>query len=167
MGRIGDLKKMISEGRFGFTMDEVMTGTHRFEPEFGDDKERFMEFRVTWGPKNMTRFANPFGGGFMKNDLAGTVTIDGLCYNAPCSGALELNYFSEARIRYTFDFEVKGVKYHFVGEKVNIKPWNLPVSHTTCFGVLKEAESGRLVSRSVTFFRLKTSLAFLASLRLA
>jgi len=167
MERIDKIRKMISEKKIGFTMDEVMTGTHRFEPQFGDDRERFMEFRVTWGPENISRFANPFGGDFMKNNLAGTVTIDGLCHNAPCKGTLELNYFSEARIRYTFDFEAGGVTYRFVGEKVNIKPWNLPVSHTTCFGVLKESGSGKLVSKSVTFFRLKTTLAFLASFRLA
>jgi hypothetical protein len=41
------------------------------------------------------------------------------------------------------------------------------VSHTTCYGVLTEAASGKLVSKSVTHFRLATAPAFLASLRLA
>jgi len=79
--------------------------------------------------------------------------------------ALELAYFTEGKIRYTFDFSAKGKMYRYVGEKVNIRPWNLPVSHTTCFGTLVEKESGRLVSRSVTFFKLHTTPAFMASLR--
>ena len=51
-------------------------------------------------------------------------------------------------------------------QKRNIKPWNLPVSHTTCYGELTEAKSGKLVSRSVTYFRLKTLPSFLWSFRL-
>ncbi len=167
MGRINDFKNMLTEGRLGFTMDEVMTGSHVFEPEFGTPEERFMEFNVTWGPKEFTPFINPFGDKFLKNKLEGTVTIDGMCYNTPCEGTLELNYFSEAKIRYTFDFEVDGKAYRHVGEKVNIKPWNLPISHTTCFGTVVEKETGKLVSKTLTFFKLKTSLAFIASLKFA
>ena len=167
MGRIADLKSMISEGRVGFCMDEVMSGDHEFEPGFGERGRRPMEFRVTWGPKHLGKWINPFGGEFMTQPLEGTVTIDGLCENAPCCGTLELKYFTEHLLRYTFEFEADNKRYKFVGEKVNIKPWNLPVSHTTCYGVLTEAATGKLVSKSVTHFRMLTAPAFMASMRLA
>ena len=167
MGRIADLKKMISEGRIGFTMDEVMTGTHRFEPKFGPPGRRPMEFRVTWGPKNITDWMNPAGDKFMLNDMEGTVTIDGLCDAAPCKGSLALRYFKDQTIRYSFDFDVDDVAYSYVGEKVNILPWNLAWSHTTCFGRLTKKETGELVSISVTYFRMRTSLSFMASMKLA
>jgi hypothetical protein len=54
-----------------------------------------------------------------------------------------------------------------VGEKVNIKLWNLPVSHTTCVGRVTELESGKLISTSVTIFRMRTLPAFLGSFRFA
>lgn len=167
MGRKEDLQKMREEGRIGFKMDEVMTGTHKFEPEFGASEERFIEFRGSWGPESVSEWINPFGDEFMKQPLEGTVTIEGLCQDAPMKGMLELNYFSEARIRYSFDFEVDGKAYRYVGEKVNIKLWNLPTSHTTCFGTVVEKDSGKLVSKSVTYFKVKKALSFLASFRLA
>jgi hypothetical protein len=167
MGKIDDLVNMIKERRFGFQMDEVMSGEHEFEPGFGPKGKLPIEFRVTWGPKHITKWANPFGGEFMTQGMAGSVSVEGLCKNAACSGTLELKYFSEAKIRYTFEFGVNGKEYKFVGEKVNIKPWNLPVSHTTCFGVLTEKTTGKLVSRSVLHFRMKTAPAFILSMRLA
>ncbi len=167
MGRIADLKKMVAENRLGFSMDEVMSGSHEFEPGMGPPGRHPFEFRVTWGPRNIFHWANPLNEEFMTQPLSGTVTVGGMCYRVPCDGTLELAYFTEGKIRYTFDFSVDGKAYHFVGEKVNIRPWNLPVSHTTCFGTLVEKETGKLVSRSVTYFKLWRSASFLASLRLA
>ncbi len=167
MGRIHNLVSMIKEGRLGFLMDEVMTGYHEFEPGFGEPGRKPIEFRVTWGPRNISEWINPRSDRFLHQPLEGVVSIGGLCENAPCKGTLELKYFDEHKIRYTFEFAVNGTRYRYVGEKVNIRPWNLPFSHTTCFGVLTEAETGRLVSRSVTHFRLRSAPAFLASLRLA
>jgi len=167
MGRLEALINMVKEGRVGFLMDEVMSGEHEFEPGFGKPGKRPMEFRVTWGPKSVLHWLNPVGGSFMKQPLAGAVTIDGLCTNAACTGTLELNYITEQKIRYTFDFGVNGKEYHFVGEKRNIRPWNLHVTHTTCYGELHAVKTGKLVSRSVTYFRLKTAPAFLMSMRLA
>jgi hypothetical protein len=167
MSRLGDFRQMLQEKRFGFVMDEVMSGEHRFEPGFGSPEPRPMEFRSTWGPKHISEWANPFGDKFMWQELHGTVTIDGLCENVPFDGTLELKYFSEHILRYSFTFEAKGKEYRYVGEKVNIQPWNLPVSHTTCYGVLTEVKTGKLVSKSVTHFRFATAPAFIASLRLA
>ncbi len=167
MGRLNDLRRMIKEKRIGFLFDEVMTGKHRFEPGFGPPGDKFMQFKATWGPKHFSEWINPFGEKFLIQELTGTVTIEGLCENAPMSGTLELKYFSERKIRYTFEFTIEGKKYQYIGEKVNILPWNLPTSHTTCFGRLTEKKTGKLVSTSVTYFKLKTMPGFLLSFRLA
>lgn len=125
-----------------------------------------MEFKGVWGAEDLGKFLDPGSKSFFSAFLNGTVTIDGLCMDAPMAGTLELRYVTERRIRYTFDFEAKGKAYHFVGEKVNILPWNLLFSHTTCFGRLTEKKTGKLVSTSVTFFKLASALKFLASFRL-
>jgi hypothetical protein len=143
-----------------------MTGTHEFEPGFGEPGQKFMEYSGSWGPKHLGEWINPLGGKFMYNDLAGKVTIEGLCENAPMVGSLELLYFTEAKIRYTFSFEVNGTEYLYIGEKVDIRPWNLHRTHTTCYGTLSEKETGRLVSRSVVYFRFRTAPKFALSLRL-
>ena len=158
-------RKVWKDG-LGFQLDELMIGSHRFEPDFGPPEDHPMEFHVTWGPKHIRPWLNPYSKDFLHQDLEGHVTIGGLCDSVPCKGTLELNYFGEHRIRYVFDFQVDGKEYQYVGEKVNIQPWNLPVSHTTCYGVVTEKESGRLVSKSVLFFRLSTALSFLTSFRL-
>jgi hypothetical protein len=158
---------MIRERRIGFATDEVMTGLHRFEPDQGPDTELPFEFRVTWGPPNLFQWIDPADERFMEHHLEGTVSVGGWADDIPCEGSLELLYFTEHRIRYTFTFEHGGTRYRYVGEKVNIKLWNLPVSHTTCFGRMTEAETGKLVSTSVTHFRMRTLPAFLLSFRLA
>jgi hypothetical protein len=167
MGRLNDLKEMIAEKRLGFAMEEIMTGTHEFEPGYGEPGQKFMEFSGTWGPKHLTEFLNPLGGKFFYTDLQGVVTVAGLCENVPMVGSLELLYFTEAKIRYTFTFEVNGVDYLYIGEKVDIRPWNLHRTHTTCYGTLSERDTGRIVSKSITYFKLSTAPKFLLSLRLA
>ncbi len=167
MSRISDFSNMIKEKRVGFLMDEIMSGHHEFEPGCGPYGRYPFEFKVTWGPKSLARWINPLGGDFMTQPLKGTVTVGGLCEKVPCTGTLELAYLTERKIRYTFEFTVNKKAYHFVGEKVNILPWNLPVSHTTCFGTMVEKKTGKLISRSVTFFRFRTTPQFMSSLRLA
>jgi len=167
MSRISDLKNMLKERRAGFLITEVMSGSHEFEPGQGPYGEYPFEFHITWGPKSLAKWINPLSGDFMTQPLKGTVTVGGLCEKAPCTGTLEIAYWTERKIRYTFEFSVNNKAYHYVGEKVNILPWNLPVSHTTCFGTLVEKKTGKLVSRSVVFFRLWRTPRFFASFRLA
>lgn len=168
MGTLHDLwRGLRGERPVGFRMDEVMSGEHVFEPGCGPQGRHPMSFAVTWGPDDLRTWGDPRSGEFLTQDLEGTVTVGGLCGETPCRGRLELRYFDEHALRYTFEFDAAGRRYRYVGEKVNIRPWNLPVSHTTCYGVLTEAHSGRLISRSVTHFRFRTIPAFLASLRLA
>lgn len=148
-------------------MNEIMSGEHEFEASFGEPGKRPMEFRARWGTDNLGQWVDPFGEGFLVSDLNGVVTIDGLCEGAPCTGSLELRYFKDQTIRYTFEFEVDGVPYRYVGEKVCIKPWNLVWSHTTCFGRLVNRETGELISTSVIHFRFRRIFGFLASARLS
>ncbi len=152
--------------RVGFLLDEVMEGEHRFEPEFGSGGDRPMSFRVTWGPSSLVDWLSPASPAYLRHDLEGTVTMDGLCVDAPCRGSLDLCYSSQHKIRYAFEFDAAGRRLRFVGEKVNIRLWNWPVSHTTCFGRITDAETGRLVSTSVTYFRISKVLAFARSFRL-
>ncbi|MBI2572142.1 MAG: hypothetical protein HYV63_34460 [Candidatus Schekmanbacteria bacterium] len=167
MATMSTIARLASERRIGFKMDEVMSGEHEFQPGHGPGERRPMSFRVTWGPTNLFKWLNPWGDEFLTQPLDGTVTVDGLCVDAPCSGTLALRYFTERKIRYDFRFSNAGRSFRFVGEKVNIWPWNLHVSHTTCYGELVDETSGELVSRSITFFRFRTAPAFIASLRLA
>lgn len=167
MSAIAAIRHAIEERRIGFRIDETMSGDHAFEPGFGDGARRPMEFRVTWGTDCLGQWLNPRGPDFMRSPLAGRVTVEGLCIDAPCEGTLELRYFTEQKIRYTFTFTVKGERYRYVGEKRDLRPWNLHVSHTTCYGELRRTSDDELVSRSVTHFRLHTIPAFLWSLRLA
>lgn len=166
LGKLAELKDKINEGRIGFQMDEIMSGEHEFEPGMGPEGKHAFEFCVTWGPEDISSWINPQSENFMTQPLQGTITAGGLCNHAPCRGTLKLAYFSEHKIRYIFDFKAKGTDYQFIGEKVNIKPWNLPVSHTTCFGTVVEKETNKLVSRSVTFFRMRTAPAFMTSFRI-
>ena len=151
-------------GDVGFRMEETMTGEHEFVD--GQAGKLPMEFKVIWGSKNLVDWSNPFDKDFMSNSLEGTVTIEGLCQDAPCTGRLELRYFSEQKIKYCFDFEVKGKTYQYRGEKRNIYPWNLPYSHTCCFGEVRLLATNELISTSMTHFHWDTLPDFLGSFEL-
>ena len=158
---------MLIDRRVGFMMDEVMSGTHRFIGNAGPPGEHPMEFRVTWGNRRLERFFNPLSSEFLSNFLHGTVTVGGLADGASCSGKLDLLYFSEAKIRYTFTFEDdRGRELRYVGEKIRIRPWNLHRTHTTCYGTITDATTGSVVSRSTLYFRLYTIPTFVLSFRL-
>ena len=67
-----------------------------------------------------------------------------------------------------FDFKGKnGTPYRYLGEKVNIKPWNLHRTHTTCYGTITDLNSSKDISKSILYFRFRTIPAFLKSFRLA
>jgi hypothetical protein len=157
---------IIVEKKVGFSMDEVMKGTHTFEPGMGPEGKFYLGFKVNWGTKDLFKWLNPFDKNFLTHQLEGNITVAGLCEEAECSGTLKLAYFTEKSIRYTIYFSANGKDYKYIGEKVNILPWNLPVSHTTCFGVLIEKDSGKLVSRSVVYFNLLSIPSFLWSFKI-
>ena len=154
--------------RVGFRMHESMRGWHVFEPGWGPPGRHPFRFDVTWGPDDLGRWLDPRSPDFLRHPMRGTVTVGGLCAQVPCEGTMELRYVGEHRIGYRFRFEAGGRTFLFRGDKVEIRPWNLPFSHTTCFGTIQidDDEGGsQLVSRSVTRFLLRTTPAFVGSFR--
>lgn len=167
MAIIETFQNIIEKKQLGFTMDEVMTGTHQFVDGKGPEGIHPMEFRATWGPDDLLTWANPVGGSFMANNLKGKVDVGGLVVDADCEGTLELKYFAGQKIRYTFQFkDDEGKQYKYVGEKRDIRPWNLHRTHTTCYGTITELETGEIISTGITYFRFSTSLDFVLSFRL-
>ncbi len=160
-----DLLDRLRHGRFGFRLTEDMSGWHEFLPGRGPEGRLPFSFHVDWGVDRLGDCVARDGGLHFVQSLAGTVTVGGLCGPVPCQGTLDLRYLADARLVYDFTFTANDVKYRWVGQKVNVRPWNLPVSHTTCFGTLTEVKSGRLVSRGVVHFRLATVPAFVLSAR--
>lgn len=154
------------KGDLNVRIDELMSGEHEFINGYGPKGKRPFSFRVSWGPKETSSFLFPGSGDFMVADLKGVVNIDGMDNNIPCSGKLEFKYIEEQKIRYTFDFKHDDKFYLFIGEKRNIYPWNLPISHTTCYGEVIEKESGTIISKSITHFHMDTLFEFLGSVRL-
>ncbi|EKD52386.1 MAG: hypothetical protein ACD_62C00039G0002 [uncultured bacterium] len=166
MKKINELISNMTKRDIGFRIDEVMTGHHEFEKNCGPKGRLFMEFRGQWGPDDLRNWINPASEVFFKQKLSGTVTVEGLCRDVPMTGELALNYFKDASIKYSFEFKARQKGYCYVGQKVNIKPWNLLFSHTTCFGRITEKKTGKLVSTSVVYFKLLSLPKFLASLKL-
>ena len=150
----------------GFQIHEVMSGEHEFVDGAGPAGKHKFEFKVDWGPKNLVDFLNPASDKFLLSELTGTVTIGGMCENMPVYGSLQLRYLQDQKIRYTFDFTVDGEPYQYVGEKQQIYPWNLPYSHTTCFGEVKNLRTGKVISKSITHFDLHDLPEFLGTFRL-
>jgi hypothetical protein len=160
-----DLFRRLRTGDIGFRMTEDMTGWHEYLPGRGPAGVQPFSFRVDWGTDRVKDCVAHDGGLHFVQSLAGTVTVGGLCDATPCRGSLDLRYLADRRLVYDFTFTVGETTYRWVGQKVNVRPWNLPVSHTTCFGTLTDATSGRLVSRGVVLFRLATVPAFVMSIR--
>ena len=145
------------------SIKETMKGTHEFSDEPGEYE---FEFNVTWGLDDIKSLAKDLKDRVLRFYLDGTITVGGLCEDVPCEGTLELRYFKDGKIKYDFAFEHDGIFYSYIGEKVNIRPWNLLFSHTTCFGTITEIMSGRLISRSVTHFEAKSVPGFISSFRI-
>jgi NAD(P)-dependent dehydrogenase (short-subunit alcohol dehydrogenase family) len=157
-------KKAVPER--GFVIHEVMSGEHEFIDGAGPAGKHKFEFRADWGAKNLVDFLNPAADKFLLSELTGTVTVGGMCENMPMHGTLQLRYFQDQKIRYTFDFTVDGEPYQYVGEKQQIYPWNLPYSHTTCFGEVKNLRTGKVISKSITHFDMHDMPEFLGTFKL-
>jgi len=171
MSRWHDLLGMLSERRVGFRVDETMRGTHRFLVGFEPGgvvagTELPLAFCATWGHPHLERFANPLGQDFLFSVMEGTVSAGGVCEEAPLKGTLELRYFKDSTIRYTFEFEAHGRRLRYVGEKRGIRPWNLHRTHTTCYGTISDLSTGIALSDSVVHFDLGLLPSLAASLRL-
>lgn len=151
----------------GFKMDEMMIGTHTFSSGSSIGKELPLNFSLTWGNANLIRFLNPGSDEFLVNCAKGFITVGGLANKADCTGVLKLMYFSKRKIRYELDFKGDdGRLYRYVGEKVNIWPWNLHRTHVTCYGTITDIMMEKVISSSVVYFPLREMFDFLMSLRL-
>jgi hypothetical protein len=170
MGRWYDLQRMITERRLGFRMSETMKGTHTFCRDWSAGGVQAgatlpLEFTVTWGADHLEQFLNPLHEQFMQTALQGAVHAGGLGDGMALEGTLWLGYLERAAIRYEFQFTAHGRTWRYVGEKREIRPWNLHRTHTTCYGTVTEVESNLRLSDSIVYFDLKTLPAFLASWR--
>jgi hypothetical protein len=140
----------------GFRTREAMRGHHEFHDGYGPPGRHPFVFRARWGPDRLREWLDPRQDTFLWQELDGEVLAGGLSDDwTPCRGTLHLQYFPQRRIRYDFDFEAGGRTFRYVGDKQNIRWWNLLVSHTTCFGVVTERSTDRLVSTGVTLFRMR------------
>ncbi len=160
------LSRIARGSTLGFRMHEVMAGAHEFVGKAGPRGEFPFSFELDWGAEDLAAFLNPLSGQSYTVHARGVVRMGEFVEEAPCEGTLEFLYFTEAKIRYRFSFTVDGKDYEYIGEKVGMRPWNLHRTHTTCYGVVYDMETGKEISRSLTYFRLKTLPAFLTSFRL-
>lgn len=150
----------------GFKIDEVMTGTHRFINSAGPEGVHPLHYSLTWGTTRLGAYLNPFSGEFLENQAKGVITAGGLVEKADCTGTLSMLYFTEAKIRYDLYFhDANGKPYRYIGEKRNIRPWNLHKTHVTCYGVILDMETNTQVSESVVYFPFREMLAFTLSFR--
>ncbi len=152
----------------GFKLDELMAGSHRFTDGRDDHgAERPLMFSLTWGNSNLLQWLNPFSRQFLFNEARGVITVDGLATKADCQGTLHLLYFTERKIRYELFFTGDdGRPYRYLGEKINLWPWNLHKTHVTGYGTITDLTAGRDLSRSVVHFPFPPALALLPSFRL-
>ena len=151
----------------GFKMDELMVGTHTFSNGSFEGRELPLNFSLTWGNVNLLKFLNPRSSEFLKSEAKGFITVGGLANKADCKGSLNLMYFSERKIRYELNFTGDdGMAYRYVGEKVNLWPWNLHKTHVTCYGKITDKKTGKIISNSVVYFPVREMLDFLMSTRL-
>jgi hypothetical protein len=160
------ISTLLGRRRLGFRIHEVMSGTHEFVGKAGPKGEFPFSFELDWGTDNLLEFLNPFSGQSFTAKAEGVVRMGEFVDEAPCSGTLEFCYFTEAKIRYRFTFTVGGNTYEYIGEKVEIRPWNLHRTHTTCYGVVYDVKQGKEISRSITYFDVAALPAFLSSFRI-
>jgi hypothetical protein len=139
----------------GFRVRERMVGWHEFTEGRGPTGRAPLSFEGTWGPESVRDWVDPRKPTFLWQEMEGTLTAGGLCDGAPFHGTLALEYFGLRRIRYTLDFEAGGRTLRLVGDKENLRWWNLAVSHSTCFVTVTDLATSCLISRGVVLFRLR------------
>jgi len=159
----------------GFKISETMSGTHAFVGDYENCKINLpLYFKIDWSYKNtlecLKRLVTMKPVTF---EVKGRFFAEGLCDEIDCVGGMHLDYFGNHTISYCLEmrnpsysrvssFEKINEHYFFIGDKINIKPWNLLTSHTTCYGIITNGK-GELISKCKVFFKLRTLPAMLAS----
>jgi len=140
----------------GFRISETMSGW--YEDPIDGRREKF-EFELEWGTDDISGLV---GRGFpmMLVVYDGHVKAEGL-YRGPIDRGSFMIDYPRNTIEYYFEFG----KYNYEGMKLDIKLWNLPFSHTTCFGTICNDEC-ELVSATLTKFKFRTLPKMLSTLRL-
>jgi len=150
----------------GFEFVETMEGYHYMPAVTA--KKMDTCFTVKWGTENIKEVLNPKSNQFLMFQMAGILEIEGITEKTRTFGYLHLDY-PHNRIQYMLQFksaEQPPVNdYMFIGEKMNVKWWNLPFSHTTCYTTVING-ADQLISRGVVFFKLKNLWPFLKSFKL-
>ncbi|MCK9596160.1 hypothetical protein M0R19_03180 [Candidatus Pacearchaeota archaeon] len=127
-----------------------------------------IKLNLTWN-SDLLSFINPIHIGFLRAYVDGTIQIDDEEFTL--FGTLTLKYFEDNSIEYHLFIEnfIKKSSTKdsecltFIGKKINIKPWNLLFSHTTCFGTL--LQNNELIADCYLFFNLKDLFPFLKSFK--
>ena len=135
-------------------------------PPYRKGEQLPFRFVARWGHLRLSSFLNPISNDYLDAALHGEVDVGGICARAPMDGNLSFAYLSRQSISYCFDFDAGGRRLRFRGDKRHIRPWNLPWSHTTCYGELSELASGEPISTVLLRFPPSTLMPFLSSFRL-
>ena len=131
--------------RIGF--DETMSGTHRMLEGDQADTDLPFSFHIDCQSAGLSSYFNFFDPDFLTHEIQGTVHAAGLAEVAELRGELKLRYIREQKIHYTFEFDGdNGQRFRFAGEKREIYPWNIWVSHFRLYGAVTEADTGKPVS---------------------
>jgi len=151
----------------GFHVHEILDGLHEFVAREGPPGEFPFSFELDWGPERLVDFMNPLArDAFLIAKSRGVIRVGELVQEAPCTGTLEFRCFSEAKIRYRLYFSVEETSYEYIGEKIGLRPWNLHRTHTPCYGIIYNLETGKEISRSRSSLRISALPSFLMSLTL-
>ena len=151
----------------GFKIDENMVGTHTLLGIEDLNGMLSLQYSLTWGNTDLFKFFNPFSEEFLSGEAKGVFTARGLVNKADCSGSIRLLYFTERKIRYRLFFQdEKGKHYRYDGEKKNIWPWNLYITHFRCYGTITDLETNQIISESVVYFPYRQIMTFILSFRL-
>ena len=133
---------------------EYGVGKHRILTEDKAMNEKPIRFDLDLIVDSFSDFCNSAPGNetYGVIDCQGFFHADGLVRRSKCYGKLELRVFSEKKLRYTLFFDGEnGRHYKYVGEKVNISPWNLMISFFTCYGTIYDSETLAHVSESTVY----------------
>jgi len=152
----------------GCTTHEYGTGTHELIGAATGTGPLPIRFDLELRIGSLADFLNPRSEDDVRGMIQcqGTFSAEGLVHDVPCRGTLDLRLATENRLRYDLRFTgPDGQDLLFVGEKVNVRLWNLYRTLFTCYGTIYDQSTGEAISRSTVYFY-RSSPGFVTNLRL-
>jgi hypothetical protein len=136
MGRLAEATLRLREG-VGFRFELHLAGKH----EAADGKRRGgAALRLAIGPNNFRHFLNRGHPDFLVQHVEGSVSLDGMCHEAPCDGRLT---FSLSRASCEVEFDAEGRRARLTLEV----PTGLPREGSFwCNGSVVAVETGERIS---------------------